>query len=65
VLRKRPHGAAGVPQASQSRRAAFSLAHVTSRYTHVVDMAKRNPPLFIPVNDGVGAIMGHGRTCEA
>ncbi|SPF37301.1 hypothetical protein SBA4_20024 [Candidatus Sulfopaludibacter sp. SbA4] len=54
-----------MPQASQSRRAAFSLAHVTSRYTHVVDMAKRNPPLFIPVNDGVGAIMGHGRTCEA
>jgi integrase/recombinase XerD len=25
---------------------------MTSRYAHVVDMAKRNPALFIPVNVG-------------
>jgi integrase len=27
-------------------------ARMTSRYAHVVDMAKRNPALFIPVNEG-------------
>jgi hypothetical protein len=55
-MRGRAGGNYGITRNSDEREECADLGHadprMTAKYAHVVDMAKKNPALFIPVKVG-------------